>query len=127
LKTVGALKSEIDQRRFDLGRKLKTSPNDFVVQQIKLYCRFGGLESKFLDEKDCPNFPSTHYIGFVAQNGKEMDEPVFTHLLISKKEANEHSLFELHEEGPITIYGILKSAHSNESCIEVYEIESRWK
>ena len=110
-----------------LARKLKTSPNDFVGQQIKLHCRFGGFENKFLNDKNAPKFLSTYYIGLIAQSGKEMNEPLFDHLFMSKKEAKEQGVYHLGVNDLITVYGMVNSAYKNEPWIEVYVIKKGWE
>ena len=110
-----------------LARKLKASPNDFVGQQIKLHCRFGGFENKFLDQADGPKFLSTYDIGFIAQSGKEINEPIFTHLFISKKEAKEQGAYHLGTNDLITVYGIVNSAYNKEPWIEVYVVKRGWE
>ncbi len=88
-------KPEMKGELLVLARKLKASPNDFVGQQIKLHCRFGGFENKFLNDTNGPKFLSTYYVGFIAQSGKEIEEPLFDHLFISKKEAKEQGAYHL--------------------------------
>jgi hypothetical protein len=106
---------------------LKASPNDFVGQQIKLHCRFGGFENKFLDDKNGPKFLSTYYIGIIAQSGKGIDEPLFDHLFMSKEEAREQSVYRLRLGDFITIYGIVNSVYDMEPWIEVYVIKNGWE
>ncbi len=88
-------KPEMKEELLALARKLKASPNDFVGQQIKLHCRFGGFENKFLNDTNGPKFLSTYYVGLIAQSGKEIEEPLFDHLFISKKEAKEQGAYHL--------------------------------
>ncbi len=118
-----APKPEISEELLVLARKLKASPNDFVGQQIKLHCRFGGFENKFLDETDGPKFLSTYDIGFIAQSGKEINEPILTHLFISKKEGKEQGVYHLSTNDLITVYGMVRSAYKNEPWIEVYVVK----
>jgi hypothetical protein len=120
-------KPEMKEVFLTLARKLKASPNDFVGQQIKLHCRFGGFENKFLDDKNGPKFLSTYYVGLIAQSGKEIDEPLFDHLFISKKEAKEQSVYRLGVNDLITVYGIVNSAYNKEPWIEVYVIKKGWE
>jgi hypothetical protein len=120
-------KPEMKEEILVLARKLKASPNDFVGQQIKLHCRFGGFENKFLDDKNGPKFLSTYYVGLIAQSGKEIDEPLFDHLFISKKEAKEQSVYRLGVNDLITVYGIVNSAYNKEPWIEVYVIKKGWE
>jgi hypothetical protein len=110
-----------------LARKLKTSPNDFVGQQIKLHCRFGGFENKFLNDPNGPKFLSTYYVGLITQSGKEINEPVFDHLFISKKEAKEQGVYRLGLNDLITVYGMVNSAYKNEPWIEVYVVKRGWE
>ena len=106
-----ALKPEMKEELLALARKLKASPNDFVGQQIKLHCRFGGFENKFLNDTNGPKFLSTYYIGLIAQSGKEINEPLFDHLFISKKEAKEQGVYRLGVNDLITVYGMVNSAY----------------
>jgi hypothetical protein len=122
-----ASKPEMKEELLALARKLKASPNDFVGQQIKLNCRFGGFDNKFLDETNGPKFLSTYYIGFIAQSGREIDEPIFTHLFISKKEAKEQGVYRLGLNDLITVYGIVNSAYNKEPWIEVYVVKRGWE
>ena len=122
-----APKPEISEELLVLARKLKASPNDFVGQQIKLHCRFGGFENKFLDQADGPKFLSTYDIGFIAQSGKEINEPIFTHLFISKKEAKEQGAYHLSVNDLITVYGMVNSAYNKEPWIEVYVVKKGWE
>ena len=122
-----ASKPEMMEELFALARKLKASPDEFVGQQIKLNCRFGGFDNKFLDETNGPKFLSTYYIGFIAQSGKEIEEPIFTHLFISKKEAKEYGVYRLGLNDLITIYGIVNSAYNKEPWIEVYVVRKGWE
>jgi hypothetical protein len=122
-----APKPEISEELLVLARKLKASPNDFVGQQIKLHCRFGGFENKFLDQADGPKFLSTYDIGFIAQSGKEIEEPIFTHFFISKKEAKEQGAYRLGLNDLITVYGIVNSAYNKEPWIEVYVVKKGWE
>jgi len=120
-------KPEMKGELLALARKLKASPNDFVGQQIKLHCRFGGFENKFLDQADGPKFLSTYDIGFIAQSGKEINEPIFTHLFISKKEAKEQGAYHLSVNDLITVYGMVNSAYNKEPWIEVYVVKKGWE
>lgn len=120
-------KPEMKEEFLALARKLKASPNDFVGQQIKLHCRFGGFENKFLNDRNGPKFLSTYYIGLIAQSGKEMNEPLFDHLFISKKEAKEQGVYHLGENDLITIFGIVNSAYNKEPWIEVYVVKKGWE
>jgi hypothetical protein len=110
-----------------LARKLKTSPNDFVGQQIKLHCRFGGFENKFLNDPNGPKFLSTYYVGLITQSGKEINEPLFDHLFISKKEAKEQGVYRLGLNDLITVYGMVNSAYKNKPWIEVYVVKRGWE
>jgi hypothetical protein len=110
-----------------LARKLKASPSDFVGQQIKLHCRFGGFENKFLDQADGPKFLSTYDIGFIVQSGREINEPIFTHLFISKKEAKEQGAYHLTVNDLVTVYGMVNSAYNKEPWIEVYVVKRGWE
>ncbi len=127
MKPAVVSKPEMKEELFALARKLKASPNDFVGQQIKLHCRFGGFDNKFLDETNGPKFLSSYYIGFIAQSGKEIDEPIFTHLFISKKEAKEQRAYHLGMNDLITVYGIVNSAYNKEPWIEVYVVKRGWE
>jgi hypothetical protein len=118
---------EIKEEFLVLARKLKTSPNDFVGQQIKLHCRFGGFENKFLNDPNGPKFLSTYYVGLIAQSGKEINEPVFDRLFISKKEAKEQGVYRLGLNDLITVYGMVNSAYKNEPWIEVYVVKRGWE
>ena len=120
-------KSEMKEELFVFARKLKASPNDFVGQQIKLHCRFGGFESKFLNDPNGPKFLSTYSIGLIAQSGKEIDEPVFDRLFMGKKEAKEQGVYHLHLSDLITVYGMVNSAYNKEPWIEVYVIKKGWE
>jgi hypothetical protein len=122
-----ASKPEMNEELLSLARKLKASPNDFVGQQIKLRCRFGGFENKFLNDTNGPKFLSTYDIGFIAQSGKEINEPIFTHLFISKKEGKEQGVYHLSTNDLITIYGMVRSAYKNEPWIEVYAVKREWE
>ena len=122
-----ASKPEMKEELLVLARKLKASPNDFVGQQIKLHCRFGGFENKFLNDTNGPKFLSTYYVGLIAQSGKEINEPLFDHLFISKKEAKEQGVYHLGVNDLITVYGIVNSAYNNEPWIEVYVIKRGWE
>jgi len=122
-----ASKPEMKDEFLTFARKLKASPNDFVGQQIKLHCRFGGFENKFLNDKNGPKFLSTYYIGLIAQSGKEITEPLFDHLFISKKEAKEQGVYHLGVNELITVYGIVNSAYNKELWIEVYVVKSGWE
>ncbi len=122
-----ASKPEMKEELLVLARKLKTSPNDFVGQQIKLHCRFGGFENKFLNDTNGPKFLSTYYVGLIAQSGKEIDEPLFDHLFISKKEAKEQGTYHLSVNDLITVYGIVNSAYNKEPWIEVYVVKRGWE
>jgi len=110
-----------------LAKRLKASPNDFVGQQIKLHCRFGGFDNKFLDETNGPKFLSSYYTGFIAQSGKEINEPLFDHLFVSKKEAKEQGVYRMHANDFITIYGMVNSAYDKEPWIEVYVVKKGWE
>jgi hypothetical protein len=127
IKPAVASKREMKDEFLALARKLKASPNDFVGQQIKLHCRFGGFENKFLNDQYGPKFLSTYYVGLIAQSGKEINEPLFDHLFISKKEAKEQGVFRLAVNDLITIYGIVNSAYNKEPWIEVYVIKKGWE
>ncbi len=120
-------KPEMKEAFLALAKKLKASPNDFVGQQIKLHCRFGGFENKFLNDTNGPKFLSTYYVGLIAQSGKEIEEPLFDHLFISKKEAKEQGAYHLGVNDLITIYGIVNSAYNNEPWIEVYVVKRGWE
>ena len=120
-------KPEMKEELLALARKLKASPSDFVGQQIKLHCRFGGFENKFLSKTDGPRFLSTYYAGFIAQSGKEIEEPLFDHLFISKKEAKEQGAYHLGVNDLITVYGIVNSAYNKEPWIEVYVVKKGWE
>jgi hypothetical protein len=122
-----ASKPETNEELLVLARKLKALPNDFVGQQIKLHCRFGGFENKFLNDTNGPKFLSTYYVGLIAQSGKEIDEPLFDHLFISKKEAKEQGVYRLGLNDLITIYGIVNSAYNKEPWIEVYVVKRGWE
>jgi hypothetical protein len=122
-----ASKPEIKEGVLALARRLKASPNDFVGQQIKLHCRFGGFENKFLNDKNGPKFLSTYYVGLIAQSGKEINEPLFDHLFISKKEAKEQGVYHLGVNDLITVYGIVNSAYNKEPWIEVYVVKKGWE
>ncbi len=122
-----ASKPEMKEELLVLARKLKATPNDFVGQQIKLHCRFGGFENKFLNDKNGPKFLSTYYVGLIAQSGKEINEPLFDHLFISKKEAKEQGVYHLGVNDLITVYGIVNSAYNKEPWIEVYVIKRGWE
>ncbi len=120
-------KPEMKGELLVLARKLKASPNDFVGQQIKLHCRFGGFENKFLNDTNGPKFLSTYYVGLIAQSGKEINEPLFDHLFISKKEAKEQGAYRLGVNDLITVYGIVNSAYNKEPWIEVYVVKRGWE
>jgi hypothetical protein len=120
-------KPEMKGELLVLARKLKASPNDFVGQQIKLHCRFGGFENKFLNDTNGPKFLSTYYVGLIAQSGKEIEEPLFDHLFISKKEAKEQGAYHLGVNDLITVYGIVNSAYNKEPWIEVYVVKRGWE
>ena len=120
-------KPEMKEEFLALARKLKASPNEFVGEQIKLHCRFGGFENKFLDDKNGPKFLSTYFIGLIAQSGKEIDEPMFDHLFMSKKEAKEQGVYRLGVNDLTTIYGMVNSAYNKEPWIEVYVIKKGWE
>jgi hypothetical protein len=122
-----ASKPEMKEELLALARKLKATPNDFVGQQIKLHCRFGGFDNKFLDETDGPKFLSTYYVGLIAQSGKEINEPLFDHLFMSKKEAKEQGVYRLGVNDLITVYGIVNSAYNKEPWIEVYVVKRGWE
>jgi hypothetical protein len=127
IKPAIASKSEMKEEFLALARKLKASPNDFVGQQIKLHCRFGGFENKFLNDPNGPKFLSTYYVGLIAQSGKEIIEPLFDHLFISKKEAKEQGVYHLGVNDLITVYGMVRSAYKNEPWIEVYVVKGGWE
>jgi hypothetical protein len=127
IKPAIASKPEMKEEFLALARKLKATPNDFVGQQIKLHCRFGGFENKFLNDTNGPKFLSTYYVGLIAQSGKEIDEPLFDHLFISKKEAKEQGAYRLGINDLITVYGIVNSAYNKEPWIEVYVIKKGWE
>jgi hypothetical protein len=118
---------EKSEELLGLARKLKASPNDFVGQQVKLHCRFGGFENKFLNDTNGPKFLSTYYIGLIAQSGKEIDEPLFDHLFMSKKEAMEQGVYHLGVNDLITVYGMVNSAYNKEPWIEVYVVKKGWE
>ena len=120
-------KPEAKEEFLALARKLKASPSDFMGQQIKLHCRFGGFENKFLNDKNGPKFLSTYYIGLIAQSGKETNEPLFDHLFMSKKEAKEQGVYHLGVNDLVTVYGIVNSAYNKEPWIEVYVIKKGWE
>ncbi len=120
-------KLEVNEEFLALARKLKASPNDFLGQQIKLHCRFGGFENKFLNDTHGPKFLSTYYVGFIAQSGKEIDEPLFDHLFISKKEAREQGVYRLGVNDLITVYGMVNSAFNKEPWVEVYVVKKGWE
>ncbi len=122
-----ASKPEMTQELLALARKLKASPDGFVGQQIKLHCRFGGFDNRFLDETNGPKFLSNYYVGFIAQSGKEIDEPLFDHLFISKKEAKEEGIYHLGINDLITVYGLVNSAYNKEPWIEVYVVKRGWE
>jgi hypothetical protein len=127
IKPAVASKPEAKEEFFALARKLKASPNDFVGQQIKLHCRFGGFENKFLNDPNGPKFLSTYYIGLIVQSGKEMNEPLFDRLFISKKEAKKQGVYRLGLNDLITVYGMVNSAYKNEPWIEVYVVKRGWE
>jgi len=127
MKPEKASKPEMKEELLVLARKLKATPNDFVGQQIKLHCRFGGFENKFLNDTNGPKFLSTYYIGLITQSGKEINEPLFDHLFISKKEAKEQGVYRLGVNDLITVYGIVNSAYKNEPWIEVYVVKRGWE
>ncbi len=127
MKPGAASRPEVEEELLVLAKKLKASPSEFVGQQIKLHCRFGGFENKFLNDTNGPKFLSTYYVGFIAQSGKEIDEPVFDHLFMSKKEAREEGAYRLGFNDLITIYGIVNSAYNNEPWIEVYVVKKGWE
>ena len=127
VKPAIALKPEMKEEFVFLARKLRASPNDFVGQQIKLHCRFGGFENKFLNDPNGPKFLSTYYIGLITQSGKEINEPLFDHLFISKKEAKEQGVYRLGLNDLITVYGMVNSAYKNEPWIEVYVVKKGWE
>jgi hypothetical protein len=126
-KSAITTKPEMKEEFLALARKLRASPNDFVGQQIKLHCRFGGFENKFLNDPNGPKFLSTYYVGLIAQSGKEIDEPLFDHLFMSKKEAKEQSVYRLDVNDLITVYGIVNSAYNKEPWIEVYVVKKGWE
>jgi hypothetical protein len=106
-----ASKPEMKEELLALARKLKASPNDFVGQQVKLHGRFGGFDNKFLDDTNGPKFLSTYNVGFIAWSGKEINEPLFDHLFISKKEAKDQGVYHLGTNDLITVYGMVNSAY----------------
>jgi len=120
-------KPEMTEELLVLARKLKASPDGFVGQQIKLHCRFGGFDNRFLDETNGPKFLSSYYVGFIAQSGKEINEPLFDHLFISKKEAKEEDVYRLGVSDSITVYGMVNSAYNKEPWIEVYMVKKGWE
>ncbi len=120
-------KPEMKEELLVLARKLKATPKDFVGQQIKLHCRFGGFENKFLNDTNGPKFLSTYYVGLIAQSGKEIEEPLFDHFFISKKEAKEQGAYHLGVNDLITVYGIVNSAYNKEPWIEVYVVKKGWE
>ena len=120
-------KPEMKEEVLAFARKLKASPNDFAGQQIKLRCRFGGFENKFLNDTNGPKFLSTYYVGLIVQSGKEINEPLFDHLFISKKEAKEQGVYQLGVNDLITVYGIVNSAYNKEPWIEVYVVKKGWE
>jgi len=122
-----ASKPEMKDEFLALARRLKALPNDFVGQQIKLHCRFGGFDNRFLDETNGPKFLSSYYVGFMAQSGREINEPLFDHLFISKKEAKEKGVYRLGVNDLITIYGMVNSAYNKEPWIEVYVVKKGWE
>ena len=122
-----ASKPEMKEDLLALATKLKASPNDFSGQQIKLHGRFGGFDNKFLDDTNGPKFLSTYYVGLIAQSGKEIDEPVFTHLFMDKKEAKKYGVYRLGINDLITVYGMVNSAYKNEPWIEVYVVKKGWE
>jgi len=122
-----ASKPEMKEEILALATKLKASPNDFVGQQIKLHGRFGGFDNRFLDDTNGPKFLSTYYVGLIAQSGKEIDEPIFTHLFMDKKEAKEYGVYRLGINDLITVYGMVNSAYDNEPWIEVYVVKKGWE
>jgi hypothetical protein len=122
-----ASKPEMKEELLVLARKLKASPNDFVGQQIKLHCRFGGFENKFLNDTNGPKFLSTYYIGLITQSGKEINEPLFDHLFISKKEAKKQGVYRLGVNDLITVYGMVNSAYNKEPWVEVYVVKKGWE
>jgi hypothetical protein len=124
---ITASKPEMKEEFLALAAKLKASPNDFVGQQIKLHGRFGGFDNKFLDDTNGPKFLSTYNVGFIAQSGKEINEPLFDHLFISKKEAKDQGVYHLGTNDLITVYGIVTSAYKDEPWIEVYVVKKGWE
>jgi len=127
MKPAVTSKPEMKGELLVLARRLKASPNDFVGQQIKLHCRFGGFENKFLNDTNGPKFLSNYYVGFIAQSGKEIEEPLFDHLFISKKEAKEQGVYHLGVNDLITVYGMVNSAYNKEPWIEVYVVKKGWE
>ena len=127
IKPGTASKPGMNEEILALARKLKASPNDFLGQQIKLHCRFGGFENKFLNDTNGPKFLSTYYVGLIVQSGKEINEPLFDHLFISKNEAKEQGVYRLGLNDLITVYGIVNSPYKNEPWIEVYVIKRGWE
>ena len=120
-------KPEMEEEFLAFAKKIKASPNDFVGQQIKLHCRFGGFENKFLNDKNGPKFLSTYYVGLIAQSGKEINEPLFDHLFMSKKEAKDQGVYHLGVNDLITVYGIVNSAYNKEPWVEVYVVKKGWE
>jgi hypothetical protein len=127
IKPAIASKPEAKEEFFALARKLKASPSDFMGQQIKLHCRFGGFENKFLNDPNGPKFLSTYYIGLIVQSGKEMNEPLFDRLFISKKEAKKQGVYHLGVNDLITVYGMVNSVYNKEPWIEVYVVKREWE
>jgi hypothetical protein len=127
IKPAIASKPEAKEEFFALARKLKASPSDFMGQQIKLHCRFGGFENKFLNDPNGPKFLSTYYIGLIVQSGKEMNEPLFDRLFISKKEAKKQGVYHLGVNDLITVYGMVNSVYNKEPWIEVYVVKRGWE
>ena len=127
IKPAIAPKPEMKGELLVLARKLRASPNEFLGHQIKLHCRFGGFENKFLNDTNGPKFLSTYYIGVIAQSGKEIEEPLFDHLFVSKKEAKEQGVYQLGVNDLITVYGIVNSAYNKEPWVEVYGVKKGWE
>jgi hypothetical protein len=118
---------DMNEELLVLARELRVSPIGFAGKQIKLHCRFGGFENKFLGETKGPDFPSTYYTGLIVQNGKGIEEPIFTHLFISKKEAKEQGVYRLGRSDLITVYGMVRSGYKNEPWIEAYGVKQGWE
>ena len=85
------------------------------------------FSNEFLDVASGPKFLSAYYVGFMVQSGKEIDEPLFDHLFISKKEAKEEGVYQLTINDSITVYGMVNSAYNKEPWIEVYVVKRGWE